>query len=257
MTNTSKASGDTFEARIVEEYGELRIRRGAFGLGTDLAEKKRIIDALKDLEGDHNVKALLVFNDEDAFTAEEHARYEASLHDLREARGPVAANMKREREDHAFDQYLSTTMRFRKPIVSCLSGEIAAPFFGLHLSSDVRLVQTSVRFRLSHVEQGVLPTSGLCYLLPLYVGRGRAAEWLLSGGEIAADEAKAVGLVNDVLGPADFDVSCRRWVQAFFERGSRHVEATRRLLYHDVDGFSAFMRRELAIRRQEFNRSDT
>ena len=48
---------------------------------------------------------------------------------------------------------------------------------------------------------GFFPTSGALHLLPRLVGHGRAAEMLLLGVAMSADEALAAGLVTRVVAP--------------------------------------------------------
>lgn len=248
MSAEPLVNGLTFECNVTDGIAILRARRGAFVLGTDLEEKQRLFNTLDTLENTDDVKAVLLFNDSDAYTEIEHVRYIESLSQLEKADHRELAVRRLEREDNAFDQYLSIAMRYQKLIVSCLSGEIASPFFGLCLTSDVRLCDETLRFQLSHVEEGVPPIGGLGYLLPKFVGQGRAAEWLLTGGTIKAAEAQQNGLVNTVFETTTFEADCVAWVQNVLKRGDAHIKATRQLLYHDVDAFEAYLKEESRLR---------
>ena len=245
----------TFECQIDEGIACIRLRRGAFVLGTDLEEKQHVLDVFEELERSDEVRAVLLFNAADAYTRREHEHYVASLARLRDSVHWEQATMLLERQDNALDQYALLAARYDKLLVSCLVGEIATPFFGLSLTSDLRLAVPGMRFHLSHVDLGVPPMGGLGFLLPHYIGRGRAAEYLLSGGTIDAHAARELGLVNAILTPDSFETDCVAWVQRILVSGTAHITATRRLIYRDVEAFGAYLQEESKLRRQVLHQS--
>lgn len=248
MSTDMLVNGLTFDGTVREGLACIQVRRGAFALGTDLEEKQRLFALLADLEVNDDIRAVLIFNDVDAFSGDEHRRFAGSLTQLQEIDHGEQAKTLLAREDNAFNQYLLQAMRYEKLIVSCLCGEIASPFLGLSLASDARLCDGETQFRLSHVDLGVPPIGGLGYLLPKYVGQGLAAEWLLSGGTIDADTSLRSGLVNAVLHTETFKTECIAWTQHALSKGTAHIKATRRLLYRETDAFGAYMREELKFR---------
>jgi len=69
----------------------------------------------------------------------------------------------------------------------------------LSLNCDFRLAAKSASFAFIEAQRGLFPTNGAHFLLPRLIGRGRAAEMLLSGRTVMAEEAEAWGLVNRVV----------------------------------------------------------
>jgi len=249
----TSTSGLTFNYSIVESIACIHMRRGGFILGTDLEEKQRWFDLLDELEKSTDINAVLLFNEPDALTEDEHSAYLELLLELRDAERGERAERLLAREENAFDQYANKAMGYDKLLVSCLTGDIATPFFGLSLVSDVRLAQEGMRFCLSHADHGIPPVGGLGYLLPKYVGQGRAVHWLLSGGHIEAQAALESGLVNSILDAGTFEAECINWVKKFLERGDAHVQATRRLVYHEKSIFAHYLQKENKLRLQASN----
>jgi enoyl-CoA hydratase len=87
------------------------------------------------------------------------------------------------------------------PVVAAVNGHCLGAGFELALACDVRIAAAAARFGLPEVRVGV-PSVIEAALLPGLVGPGRAAEMLLTGEPIDAEQAYAWGLVNRVV-PAE------------------------------------------------------
>lgn len=81
------------------------------------------------------------------------------------------------------------------------------------LLADMVLASESARFAdKSHCVAGVVPGDGVQAIWPMLLGPNRGRYFLLTGQEIAAPEALALGLVGEVL-PAD-RLTARAWEHA-------------------------------------------
>jgi enoyl-CoA hydratase len=72
----------------------------------------------------------------------------------------------------------------------------------LAMACTLRVAGPDARFGLPEVKIGLLPGAGGTHRLPPLVGRGRALEMMLTGRQVEAAEAHAIGLV-DRLAPGD------------------------------------------------------
>jgi enoyl-CoA hydratase/carnithine racemase len=70
------------------------------------------------------------------------------------------------------------------------------------LPCDLRIAAAGAKLGLTFVRLGILPGLGSTHLLPRLVGPARARELVLTGRKISAEEAAAMGLVNEVVEPA-------------------------------------------------------
>jgi enoyl-CoA hydratase len=69
----------------------------------------------------------------------------------------------------------------------------------LALACDFRLAVRGARHGLPEIKLGLIPGYGGTQRLPRLVGEARAAEIIMTGRTVAADEAERIGLVNRVV----------------------------------------------------------
>ncbi|HYT40490.1 MAG TPA: enoyl-CoA hydratase/isomerase family protein, partial [Acidimicrobiia bacterium] len=93
--------------------------------------------------------------------------------------------------------------RFGKPLVAALTGSVAGGGLSLACLHDFRIASSEARFRAAFLSMGVGPEMGLSYFLPRIVGPAVAADLLLSDRKLGADEARACGLVHEVVAPGE------------------------------------------------------
>jgi enoyl-CoA hydratase len=92
------------------------------------------------------------------------------------------------------------------PVVAALNGHALGAGFELMLACDLRVAARGGTYGLPEVRVGVPSVIEAALLAPA-IGPGRAAELLLCGEAIGADEALAWGLVNRVVAPAELEAA--------------------------------------------------
>lgn len=70
----------------------------------------------------------------------------------------------------------------------------------LAMAATLRVAGADARFGLPEVGLGLIPGAGGTQRLPRLVGRGRALDIMLTARQVPADEAKAIGLVDRLVG---------------------------------------------------------
>jgi enoyl-CoA hydratase len=88
-----------------------------------------------------------------------------------------------------------------KPIVAAVNGFALGGGCELAMACHFRIASTQAKFGQPEVNLGLIPGYGGTQRLVQLVGKGRALELLLSARMVAADEAKNIGLVNEVVEP--------------------------------------------------------
>src|SRR3990170_8090028 len=120
--------------------------------------------------------------------------------DLREAEKLDSAGVKDfiQKGQRLFDKIEG----FDKPVVAALNGFTLGGGVELALACDLRIASEDARIGNPEVAVGLIPAWGGTVRLPKIVGKGKAAELILTGGQIDAKEAERIGLVNKTV-PAD------------------------------------------------------
>jgi enoyl-CoA hydratase/carnithine racemase len=89
--------------------------------------------------------------------------------------------------------------RNKKPIIAAIQGPAIGGGFGLACVADFRVASPKARFAANFVKLGLHQGFGISVTLPRLIGHQNAAKLLLSGRRINAEEALAVGLVDEVV----------------------------------------------------------
>ncbi len=84
-------------------------------------------------------------------------------------------------------------------------GWIVGGGFEHTLACDLRYAADNTRIMMPELDIGIFFSNASTRLLPQIVGSGRARELMIIGGEIDADEAFRIGLVNRICRPEDLD----------------------------------------------------
>ncbi|MBV9212131.1 MAG: crotonase/enoyl-CoA hydratase family protein [Actinobacteria bacterium] len=90
-----------------------------------------------------------------------------------------------------------------KPTIAAISGWCLAGGLELALWCDVRIAAEGSTLGFPERRWGVPLIDGGTQRLPRIVGLGRALEMILTGRMVPVEEAHAIGLVNEVVGPGE------------------------------------------------------
>jgi enoyl-CoA hydratase/carnithine racemase len=89
--------------------------------------------------------------------------------------------------------------RFGKPTIAALNGPAVGLGAELTLACQVRIAQPEAYLLYPEARRGMVQTNGCFYFLPRMIGLGRAAEWLLTGRRVPAEEAHAAGVIAEIV----------------------------------------------------------
>jgi enoyl-CoA hydratase/carnithine racemase len=105
-------------------------------------------------------------------------------------------------KDPDFIQPLATRPPYRtKPVVVAVQGGTKFGAHELFLAADIRVAATNSMFSQGEVTRGVFPAGGGTIRFPREAGWSNAMRYMLTGEEWGADEAKRLGLVQEVTRP--------------------------------------------------------
>lgn len=122
----------------------------------------------------------------------------------------------------------------RVPVVAAVRGRALAGGCGLASAADIVLAAESARFGYPEVKIGFVPAM-VTTILRRHVSEKQAFELLTRGGEISAQRAYEIGLVNQIFPDENFDNEVATYIEGFEKMSKSAVGLTKSLLYQ-IDG---------------------
>ena len=86
-----------------------------------------------------------------------------------------------------------------KPVIAALNGHAVGAGISFAMHCDFRILAETAKIGFAFVRRGVIAEMAMHWLLPRVVGMAVAADLLLTGRTVDADEARRLGLVHRVL----------------------------------------------------------
>ncbi|MFK7987395.1 MAG: crotonase/enoyl-CoA hydratase family protein [Sandaracinaceae bacterium] len=116
--------------------------------------------------------------------------------------------------------------RRKKPLVMAVQGWCLTIGIELLLAADVRIAAEGSRFGQIEINRGIFPFGGATVRLPQVAGWANAMRWLLTGDIFDAAEAERIGLVSDVVAPAELRAHALQIARTIARRAPLGVQAT-------------------------------
>ena len=98
------------------------------------------------------------------------------------------------------------------------------------LLCDIRIMAENAKLAAVTAKRNVVPESGGTWLLPRLVGWAKAAELYYRGRTVGAEEAKEIGIVNEVVSNDDLMPTARQWAEEIAENAPMAVQTTKRMM---------------------------
>lgn len=150
---------------------------------------RELVDAALRFDADPGIGAIVITGSEKAFAA--------------------GADIKEMAELGYADMYLDGPFpgwggfeRMRTPVIAAVAGFALGGGCELAMMCDIIIAADTARFGQPEINLGVLPGFGGSQRLPRAIGKYKAAEMVLTGRQMGAEEAERSGLVSRVV-PAD------------------------------------------------------
>lgn len=230
--------GKYIECQIDLPLAILRIKEDSFKDLIVIEENSKIYEWIDNVNKMKEVKTILIIADEDAFSEKNYHNYLLEIFD-KKFNGPNLSmdeskieTSQRAIEINALSNFARHFIKSNKLIISCLSGEVVTPFFGLSLFTDIRFGSEFMVFSLSHVKYGMHPSGLLPFILKKHIGLGRAMKYLISSDKIDAAEALDLGLLSKVFSHANFEKQCIEEAKRISLNSQNVIKSTKELLYN-------------------------
>jgi 2-(1,2-epoxy-1,2-dihydrophenyl)acetyl-CoA isomerase len=102
-----------------------------------------------------------------------------------------------------FNPLIAALFALEKPTVAAINGVAAGAGWGIALACDFRIACEASSFTTAFAKIGLVPDSGVSYLLPQIVGYAKALELCTLADRVDSGTAKDLGLVTRVVADAD------------------------------------------------------
>ncbi len=145
-----------------------------------------IRDALRQLDADDNVRAIVITGSKKAFAAGA---------DIKQMAGKGAVDMLLIDQFSTWDAIRKT----KKPLIAAVSGFALGGGCELAMTCDMIIASETAQFGQPEIKIGVMPGAGGTQRLTRAIGKAKAMEMVLTGRFIAAAEADRLGLVTKVV----------------------------------------------------------
>jgi len=176
----------------------------------------QLADALAAAAADASVRAVVIHGTPAVFSAGN------DIQDFLE-RPPVS-------DDASTVRFMRALAAQELPVVAAVNGAAVGIGATLLLHCDLVYCADDAMFSRPFVNLGLCPEFASSLLLPLAAGYHKAAEKLLFGEPISAEEALEMGLVNRLLPPGEVLEHAMRQARRFCALPPAAVRATKRLL---------------------------
>jgi len=106
-----------------------------------------------------------------------------------------------------------------KPLIAAINGPARGGGLEIALACDIRIASENAYLQMPEVGRGLIPGWGGTQRLPRMVSPAKAAEMILLGTPISAEEAYRLGLVNKVVPLAQLLPTAKEWATKICENG--------------------------------------
>ena len=123
-----------------------------------------------------------------------------------------------------------------QPVVAAVNGPCVGGGLALCLAADIRICSSSAVFGNAAILLGLSGAEmGMSYHLPRIVGTSVAADWMLTGRTVAAEEADRRGLVSELTEPGRLFGRAIELATSIAELSPLGVQLTKRALQANTD----------------------
>ncbi len=131
-----------------------------------------------------------------------------------------------------------------KPMIAAINGVALGGGLEFALTCDIRIASDKALLGQPEGRLGLIPGWGGTCRLPRIVPWAKAAEMLLTGDRISAQEALNIGLVNEVVPLADLMPAAERWANRIMQNGPLAVRAAKEIMAKSMVGLDDSLKLE-------------
>jgi enoyl-CoA hydratase/carnithine racemase len=145
---------------------------------------------------------------------------------------------------NSIGRILLALIEFEKPMIAGMQGRISGEYLGLTLAFDARVATADTTFSFDNVRTGIPGSPGITYLMPRYIGIGKALSLIERGATIDVHEALSLGLISDIVDNEQELVDrCQRDIRDLTEHNRHLVTCHRQHILPSSDEMETALKR--------------
>lgn len=110
---------------------------------------------------------------------------------------------------------LAAIANIPKPVVAAITGYALGGGLELALTADRRVAGDNVKVGQPEIQLGVIPGAGGTQRLARLIGPSKTKDIVYTGRFVKAEEALALGIVDEVVAPDDVYAAAHKWASQF------------------------------------------
>ncbi len=184
-----------------------------------LAEIKH---AIQEAGKDQTLRCIAIKGEGKAFCAGQNLNEALSFGDIKEERSVQRFIIE------SYNPLVREIVLSKKPIVALVNGPAAGAGASLSMVCDFSLSSSDAYFTFAFVKIGLIPDTAATYFLPKLVGRQMANYLAFTGKKVLPEEAKTMGLTQEVFPQESFDQNCMEVLEALCNLPTKAIGLTKK-----------------------------
>jgi len=156
-----------------------------------------IINAFRIANSDQNIKAISFLGKGDSFCSGADRDYLTG--------NQLSKSGLKIGEDEFIKSFVLEISQSNKILIAGLHGSCVGIGITMVLPFDIRIAEPNAKISFPFLKLGILPGLASTYFLPSLVGISKAKEIILTNANLSAQEAKEIGLINEVVNKDNLD----------------------------------------------------
>jgi enoyl-CoA hydratase len=216
---------DNITSEIRNKIAYLTINRPKVLNALNMQTMEELRRAFTEIKGDKDVRVVILTGaGEKSFVAG------ADINELQK-NNPVEAK----EYTHRGQAVLDLIENLGKPVIACINGFSLGGGCELAMACTMRLASENAKLGQPEVKLGIIPGYGGTQRLPRLVGKGIAAQLLLTGDMISAQEAHRIGLVNEVVAATELIPRAEVIAQAIIKNAPLAIQYCLEAVNHGME----------------------
>jgi 2-(1,2-epoxy-1,2-dihydrophenyl)acetyl-CoA isomerase len=195
----------------------------------DLDDRRALLTALRDAEADSGCRAVVLSGAGPIFCSGGDISSMSPDPEVARVRLALVADVAR------------ALVNSGTPVVAAVEGGAFGLGLALAAASDLVVAASDARFVASFSNVGLAGDTGVCWSLPRRVGFGRAKRMLLLAETVRAEEALALGLVDEVVEPGSALEAAQELATRLASRASGATAGTKAAMAVAHEGLDAVL----------------